>query len=383
MVSLSLALALCLSACTGPLNKDATAPASLPPPTSPSATKRAATAVTVAGVPADLRPLATALYSGGAVASSGAGTAAMKARTRPSRPVTVTGTVGTWEGTPIAVLSSGPDTSLLVKPRGTGWTVVGGWWPQLGDNGLHLGDGSRRVLFLGSDARVVKGQKIDRSRADAIQIAGIDGRGGGGVVGVPRDSWMSIPGHGKDKVNASMVFGGPALTQRTISAGTGLPLDGYVLTWFQGFHAMTNELGKVTVTLPVDVREMKKGRITLDGAQALWVARERKTVPGGDFGRSTHQGVLVAGFAALTRAKGPDDLPQTLTIISKNALSNLSAQQAITFAAWTYKADPTRFGRKIARGSTGTAGGASVVFVGPQARAVYADFRDGNLSGAP
>ncbi|XVX20303.1 hypothetical protein ACQP1U_00035 [Actinomycetota bacterium] len=44
---------------------------------------------------------------------------------------------------------------------------------------------------------------------------------------------------------------------------------------------------------------------------------------------------------------------------------------------------PIRSGCKVACGSTGTTGGASVVFVGLEARAVYADFRDGNLCGAP
>ena len=56
------------------------------------------------------------------------------------------------------------------------------------------------ILALGSDAR--PGQNVTRSRADAIQLVGINSRTGAATsIGIPRDSWVAIPGHGSNRVN--------------------------------------------------------------------------------------------------------------------------------------------------------------------------------------
>ncbi|HEU5035018.1 MAG TPA: LCP family protein, partial [Mycobacteriales bacterium] len=84
------------------------------------------------------------------------------------------------------------------------------------------------VLFLGSDAR--PGQSVTRSRADAIQLTGINLRTGAAtVIGVPRDSYVSIPGHGRDKINSSMYLGGPQLMGRSVANLVGISPD-YVFT---------------------------------------------------------------------------------------------------------------------------------------------------------
>ena len=54
------------------------------------------------------------------------------------------------------------------------------------------------------------GESITRSRADAIQLTGINlSTGDATMIGVPRDSWVDIPGHGSEKINAALYFGGP------------------------------------------------------------------------------------------------------------------------------------------------------------------------------
>ena len=65
------------------------------------------------------------------------------------------------------------------------------------------------ILALGSDAR--PGQNITRQRADAIQMVGVNLETGDAVsIGVPRDSWVPIPGYGSDRVNAALTAGGPS-----------------------------------------------------------------------------------------------------------------------------------------------------------------------------
>ena len=71
------------------------------------------------------------------------------------------------------------------------------------------------VLMLGSDAR--KGQSVTHSRADAIQLVGFNTRTGAATaIGIPRDSYVDVAGHGRNKINASMYFGGPDLMARSV-----------------------------------------------------------------------------------------------------------------------------------------------------------------------
>ena len=55
------------------------------------------------------------------------------------------------------------------------------------------------------------------------------------VVGIPRDSWVRIPGHGPDKINAAYSLGGPQLAVQTVEAATGVRIDHYVEIDFTGF----------------------------------------------------------------------------------------------------------------------------------------------------
>ena len=105
------------------------------------------------------------------------------------------------------------------------------------------------VLVIGSDAR--PGQGIDKERADSIHIISLNAAAGRAtVLGIPRDSWVSIPGHGMDKINASLSYGGPKLTVKTVSALTGIHFDFYAITSFGGLVRMVQSLGGVTVARP-------------------------------------------------------------------------------------------------------------------------------------
>src|SRR3546814_1794468 len=97
-------------------------------------------------------------------------------------------------------------------------------------------------LALGSDAR--RGQQVTRSRADAIQLVGINTRTGAATaIGVPRDSWVRIPGRGNDKINSAMVLGGPQLMARAVEGLVGIEPDYVMVTDFTGFRAMIDQIG--------------------------------------------------------------------------------------------------------------------------------------------
>ena len=98
------------------------------------------------------------------------------------------------------------------------------------------------VLLLGSDAR--PGQSVTRSRADAIQLVGINTRTGAATaIGIPRDSWVDVPGHGNNKINAAMYFGGPQLMAQAVGNMVGIQPDYVFTTSFVGFAAMVNATG--------------------------------------------------------------------------------------------------------------------------------------------
>jgi LCP family protein required for cell wall assembly len=326
------------------------------------------------------------IYSGEDLGDGASKTAkaALQARKPANAPVTGKATTGTWKGSQVAVVTVGDDVTLAVAGPSGRWQVVGGWWPSLSVKQPSLGSGPRWVLALGSDAR--PGQQLDRTRADTIQVVGTDGKGGAGVMGMARDLWVPLSTGGKGKINSAMALGGAEAQLRTVRSVTGLPLEGYVLIGFTGFKKVVDEQGGIPIVIPKTVNAshakmvINKGPQTLTGAQALAYARERKTLPDGDFGRSRHQGEIMLAAAVKAKLAGPAAIPGAMTTVSKYAKTDLDAEQMLTFVARFYKVDPTRAGRGVAQGAFGWASGQSIVVLGSQARGLFADFKDGNLS---
>ncbi|YAL83740.1 LCP family protein [Dermacoccaceae bacterium W4C1] len=283
--------------------------------------------------------------------------------------------VGTWRGTKVAVLASGEDATLLVR-TGSAWKIVGGWWPSKDLPGPYLG-GKRHVLMLGSDAR--EGQNLERTRADAIQLLGVDGAEGAGVLGIPRDTWTTLPSGKQGRVNSAMPAGGPTAMTKAVSSMTGIPVSGYIVTSFGGFTSAVNRLGGITVTLKSPVRDLKPGTQKLNGQDALWLARERKSLPGGDLDRSANQGLVLMSTVVTMRQKGVGFLPQLMTVVGPRVRTDLSAAQVLTLFAHTYALNPTQVGRQVTPVQPKTIGGASEVTLKPSAKDVFARFRDGNL----
>lgn len=340
---------------------------------------------TATGVPEALAAIIQPLYFGGNVPSSPSATKVLAERKpfNAAGPVVVTAAVAAWKRVPIAVVSSGQDVTLAVAAPN--WQVVGGWWPSIGVTAPSLGGDYRRVLVIGSDAR--PGQVVDSARADSLHIVGLDGNGGGGVLGIPRDSYVPLATGGKGKINSALTFGGPEALQRTVVSVTGVPLEGYFITGFEGFQQLINGIGGLEVNAPVAVRDSMSGANVnagvnkLDGGAALAYGRARHGVDGGDFGRSANQGLMIMAAAGFAKLVGAPMLPGILEQAAPMIGTNMSAEQVLTFAAGAYVTDPGRVHNKVATGGFGmTADGQSIVLLDASASALFADMRDGNLS---
>lgn len=293
---------------------------------------------------------------------------------------TVEGARGTWGRTTVAVLTSGDDVTLALSQRGE-WRIVGGWWPSLGVDEPVPG-GQRTVLLIGSDAR--PGEAVDRARADAIQLVATDGNGAGGVLGLARDSWVPIPGHGSAKVNAAMVYGGPSLLVETVEQAGKLELDGYLLVGFEEFKAVIKDSGGLPFVLAQAQRalsaQLPEGEQTLSGSKALALARERQALPDGDFGRSRHQGSMVLAALELAQEAGPQGLPGLMSVLGEHAQTDLSATQALLLLAETQRVDPDQIGHGVVQGPSVWIGGQSAVQWDQESRDLLRDLRDGALA---
>jgi LCP family protein required for cell wall assembly len=296
-------------------------------------------------------------------------------------PPKVVGTTGTWKGTPIATVTTGKDLTLLVK-RGKGWSVVGGWWPSLAVG--RPASKTMRVLAIGSDAR--NPQPVTKCRGDALHIIGVDpAKGVGGIVGIPRDSWVPLASGGNAKINASLVFGGVTGMVHSVSRVSGVQIDGYVITGFKGFRAMISALGGVVVVASKSLtsvdgfRIVKPGTNRLDAKHALAFARERKHLPNGDFGRSANQGVLIKSGVAMAQKAGAAQLAKLLSRMGPHLQTDLTVEEVLNLSASLYLSPAAKIPNKVVPGDVGTRDGQSVVLLGGGAKSIFADMRDGHL----
>jgi polyisoprenyl-teichoic acid--peptidoglycan teichoic acid transferase len=224
------------------------------------------------------------------------------------------------------------------------------------------------MLVLGSDAR--QGQSVAHSRADSLHLVGVNVRTGSGVlVGLPRDSYVDIPGHGRDKINASLVYGGPQLTARTVQRLARVRLDYVFLTGFRGFRRLVNHLDGIRVDPPRPMSGLGHSypdhRQLMDGDKALDFARVRYGLPRGDFDRSLDQGVVLK--SGLRRARRLADVPgrfeRMILNVMKRTNTDLSPAELYRLGRAVLTVDPGRVRNCVIPGGTGYAGAASVVFL--------------------
>src|SRR3954452_6862026 len=244
------------------------------------------------------------------------------------------------------------------------------------------------VLCLGSDAR--PGQPMTGSRADAIQLVGLNLRTGAGtMIGIPRDSYVSISGHGRNKINASMFFGGPQLMADSVSRLVGVRPDYVFTTGFLGFRGMVRAIDGVTVyskfsfSDPVRPQGYHRGENKLNPFQALIFGRVRHPLPRGDFDRSADQQELLRAILRKVRpnVSKPGYMERGLLAATKYMNTDLKPTELFRLAQGVTDIQPESLKGCIVQGGTGDVGGASVVFPDvAQARRIGNDARtDGTL----
>jgi len=226
------------------------------------------------------------------------------------------------------------------------------------------------ILAVGSDAR--PGEAMTRSRGDALQMVGINTRTGSATaIGVPRDSWVAIPGHGREKINSALYFAGPRGMAGAMRNLIGIEPDYVMVTRFPFFEDMVDDIGGITVTNPRRFQDpylkkegFKQGRIHLDGYNAMAFSRIRKGLVGGDFDRSANQQRTLRGIHARIRSQAdrPGFIERGVMTVMAHTDTNASPAELFEIAQAVAQVDPRRITTCVVRGRIGFVGAASVVF---------------------
>jgi LCP family protein required for cell wall assembly len=151
---------------------------------------------------------------------------------------------------------------------------------------LIVGSDSREGLTPAERRRLGTGDAAGR-RTDTMMLLHIP-RGGGSptLVSLPRDSYVPIPGRGRNKLNAAYAFGGPKLLARTVEQVTGIRIDHYMEIGFDGFASVVDAVGGVRICVkepmndPNAALRLKAGCQVLNSRQALGYVRTRASARG-------------------------------------------------------------------------------------------------------
>jgi len=192
---------------------------------------------------------------------------------------------------------------------------------------------AQNILFIGSDARA----GLAGARSDVIVLMHVAGdRKTVTLVHFPRDLYVDVPGHGKDKINAAFAYGGAPLLVRTLQDLVGIPIDHVAITTFDGFRRMTDAVGGVDVYVEeasvTGSYRYNKGYMHMSGDVALQFVRERKQLSEGDISRGRRQQAFIKALLLKSLSKDVLTNPVKLAQFVDAGTENLVVDQEFTVA---------------------------------------------------
>ena len=163
----------------------------------------------------------------------------------------------------------------------------------------------RNFLLLGSDRRSPEdaaSQGVSGQRSDVMMLVHVsEDDESVYITSFPRDLYVDVPGHGKDRINSALAYGGVGLAVTTVENYTGVPIDHVALVDFDGIEGLVDTLGGIDVKIPESFEaqghQFTEGVQTLNGEEALAFVRQRKQFADGDFQRNRNQQAVLKGIA--------------------------------------------------------------------------------------
>jgi LCP family protein required for cell wall assembly len=208
------------------------------------------------------------------------------------------------------------------------------------------------VLLMGIDRR--PGERGLSFRTDTMILLSLDPQtGNAGMLSIPRDMYVEVPGYGARRINEPMVLGelrqvgyGPRLAMETVQYNLGIRVNHYVVVDFNAFVTIVDALGGIEVDLDYTINDplypsmnygydpffLRAGHHVLDGITALKYARTRHG--DSDIKRAERQQQVI--IAVKDKATSPEMIPillanagQLWTAIRDNFYTDMSLEQLI------------------------------------------------------
>lgn len=202
-----------------------------------------------------------------------------------------------------------------------------------------------QFLMLGVDSLDAK--KADNARSDTIMVVNVDGKTGKvNIISIPRDTYTKIKGYKKTKINHSFKYGGSELTLDTVNNLLGTDIKYYVTVDYRFVEDVVDKIGGVDVDVPIDMKyedptadppltiDIKQGRQTLKGYDAIGFLRFRKGYKDADLGRVKAQQQFMS--AILSKIKEPKTLvraPLLLGSYINYTENNIPVKKLVKIAA--------------------------------------------------
>jgi LCP family protein required for cell wall assembly len=202
---------------------------------------------------------------------------------------------------------------------GTNWLIAGD------DSRNGISRTERATLHLGADGA---------NASDSLLLLHM-GSGKPVLISIPRDSYVPIPGHGENKINAALAFGGPALLIETVEQVTGLRIDHYMGIGFGGLADVVNKVGGVRIcvksAIPADsysgFKGLAAGCHTLGGTQAIAFVRDRHSFATSDLQRIQDQRAFLSALLSKATSPGVYLNPFTALPFGSAAASSVSVDK--------------------------------------------------------
>jgi LCP family protein required for cell wall assembly len=226
-------------------------------------------------------------------------------------------------------------------------------------------EGSRiNVLLLGIDRRSGSGWAY---RTDTIVIVTMEpGTRAAGMLSIPRDLQVTIPGHGEDRINTANVLGssldnpegGPDLLKDTVETNFGIPIDGYLMVDFSVFEEIVDTLDGIEVMVPRALHDTRypdprpgdphafktihfdPGWQHMDGKRALEYARSRMSTT--DFDRAKRQQLILLAIRERALSLGAiPRWPLLAKTVADGVKTDMSPEDMLALAGLAARIDPS------------------------------------------
>ncbi len=258
--------------------------------------------------------------------------------------------------------------------------------PGSGTNWLIAGSDSRQGLTKAQERQLSTGY-VSGGRSDTILILHVPASGKPLLISVPRDSYVSIPGYGMNKINAAYSIGGPRLLAETIQDDTGLYINHFMDIGFGGFVRVVNSVGGVRMCLIHSLYDsasglhLKKGCHVLTGGEALAYVRDRHDFATQDLQREQDQRIFLRALLSKMTSPGVFLNPFRALPAASGAVSTLTVDEGTSlyqlFGAAEALRDPETTTVPIASSNYATPAGDAVLWDSAQAKELFNDLQTG------